>query len=148
MDLSLIKNKSKVMKFGHITIDDKIIFYKRKLVYAFTNLKPFLEGHVLLVPTRVEKSYSNLTETEVMELWISAKNIAENLKKYYHTDSVQMSIQDGKEAGQTVEHCHIHIIPIPEGYTSKGVDNEERKPRTLEEMAQEAEIYKQNFVFN
>ena len=148
MDSSLMKNNNKAMKFGNITIDDKIIFYKRRLVYAFTNLKPFLPGHVSLVPTRVEKNYSNLNETEVMELWISAKNIAENLKKYYHTDSIQMSIQDGKEAGQSVEHCHIHLIPIPEGYNPKGVDNDERIPRTLEDMAQEAETYKQNFVFN
>ena len=140
--------KNKIMKFGDITIDDKIIFYKRKLVFAFTNLKPFLPGHVLLAPTRVEKSYSNLTETEAIEMWISAKYISENLKKYYHTNSVQISIQDGKEAGQTVEHCHIHLIPIPEGYKSKGVDNDNRKARTLEEMTQEAEIYKQNFVFN
>ena len=140
--------KNKLMKFGPITIDDKIIFYKRKLVFAFTNLKPFLPGHVLLAPTRVEKSYANLTEAEAIEMWISAKNISENLKKYYHTNSVQISIQDGKEAGQTVEHCHIHLIPIPEGYKSKGVDNDDRKARTLEEMIQEAEIYKQNFVFN
>ena len=140
--------KNKIMKFGPITIDDKIIFYKRKLVFAFTNLKPFLPGHVLLAPTRVEKSYANLTEAEAIEMWISAKNISENLKKYYHTNSVQISIQDGKEAGQTVEHCHIHLIPIPEGYKSKGVDNDDRKARTLEEMIQEAETYKQNFVFN
>ena len=140
--------KNKIMKFGPITIDDKIIFYKRKLVFAFTNLKPFLPGHVLLAPTRVEKNYSSLTETEAIELWISAKNISENLKKYYHTDSIQISIQDGKEAGQTVEHCHIHLIPIPKEYISKGVEDDKRKARTLEEMAQEAEIYKQNFVFN
>ena len=136
------------MKFGDKTIDEKIIFYKRKLVFAFTNLKPFMPGHVLLCPTRVEKSYKNLTETEVIEMWISAKNISDNLKKYYHTDSVQISIQDGKDSGQTVEHCHIHLIPIPEGYKSKGVDNDNRKSRTLEDMIQEAEIYKQNFVFN
>ena len=147
MDISSIK-KNKVMKFAQYPIDEKIIFYKRKLVYAFVNYKPFLPGHVLLVPTRIEKSYSNLTETEAIEMWVSAKNIAENLKKYYHTNSVQISIQDGKDAGQTVEHCHIHLIPIPEGYKSKGVDNDNRKERTLEDMAQEAEIYKQNFVFN
>ena len=58
-----------------------MIFYKRKLVFAFTNLKPFMPGHVLLCPTRVEKSYKNLTETEVIEMWISAKNISDNLKK-------------------------------------------------------------------
>ena len=147
MDISSIK-QNKVMKFGDKTIDEKIIFYKRKLVFAFTNLKPFMPGHVLLCPTRVEKSYKNLTETEVIEMWISAKNISDNLKKYYHTDSVQISIQDGKDSGQTVEHCHIHLIPIPEGYKSKGVDNDNRKARTLEDMIQEAEIYKQNFVFN
>ena len=147
MDISSIK-KNKVMKFGDKTIDEKIIFYKRKLVFAFTNLKPFMPGHVLLCPTRVEKSYKNLTETEVIEMWISAKNISDNLKKYYHTDSVQISIQDGKDSGQTIEHCHIHLIPIPEGYKSKGVDNDNRKARTLEDMIQEAEIYKQNFVFN
>ena len=147
MDISSIK-QNKVMKFGDKTIDEKIIFYKRKLVFAFTNLKPFMPGHVLLCPTRVEKSYTKLTETEMIEMWISAKNISDNLKKYYHTDSVQISIQDGKDSGQTVEHCHIHLIPIPEGYKSKGVDNDNRKARTLEDMIQEAEIYKQNFVFN
>ena len=86
---------------------------------------------LLLVPARVEKSYSNLTEAEAIEMWVSAKNIAENLKKYYHTNSVQISIQDGKDAGQTVEHCHIHLIPIPEGYKSKGVDNNDRKALLL-----------------
>ena len=147
--MSFGKNKNKEYKFSEkITIDEKIIFYKRKLVYAFTNLKPLLPGHILLAPTRVEKSYGNLTETEVMDLWISAKNIAENLKRYYHTDSVQMSIQDGLEAGQTVEHCHMHIIPIPENYNPSSVDNVERNARSIEEMIQEAEIYKQNFIFN
>ena len=147
MDISSIK-KNKVMKFGDKTIDEKIIFYKRKLVFAFTNLKPFMPGHVLLCPTRVEKSYKNLTETEVIEMRISAKNISDNLKKYYHTDSVQISIQDGKDSGQTVEHCHIHIIPIPSGYNAQTIDDSSRKPRTKEEMAQEAEDYRNNFVFN
>ena len=147
MDISSIK-QNKVMKFGDKTIDEKIIFYKRKLVFAFVNLKPFLPGHVLLAPTRIEKSYTNLTESEAIEMWISAKNISDNLKKYYHTDSVQISIQDGKDSGQTVEHCHIHLLPIPEGYKSKGVDNDNRKARRLEDMIQEAEIYKQNFVIN
>ena len=141
MDLSSIK-KNKIYKFAEYTIDEKLIFYKRKLVYAFVNLKPIVPGHVLLSPTRVEKSYVNLTEAEAIEMWISAKVISENLKKYYHTNSVQISIQDGKEAGQTVEHCHIHILPIPEGSSIKEVDDEKRKERTFEEMSQEAEIYK------
>ena len=47
-----------------------------------------------------------------MELWISVKHISENLKKYYSTDSIQITIQDGEDAGQTIEHLHIHLIPF------------------------------------
>ena len=136
------------MKFGQNSIDSSQIFYQRKFVFAFTNLRPFLPGHVLLAPVRQEKKFANLTETEAMEMWISAKNIAENLKKYYHLDSVQISIQDGEDSGQTVEHCHIHIIPIPQNYNPRKIDDITRKNRTKEEMAQEAEDYRENFVFN
>ena len=142
------KEPKNQLKFANIPIDDSQIFYKRKFVFAFTNLRPIVPGHILLCPTREEKKYSDLTETEVMELWISAKNIIQNLKKYYGTDSVQVSIQDGEDAGQTVEHCHIHIIPIPSGYNAQTIDDSSRKPRTKEEMAQEAEDYRNNFVFN
>ena len=146
----MIKKDSKtILKFGRIKINESQIFYKRKFVFAFVNLRPFLPGHVLLSPTRVEKYYSNLTETELIELWISAKNIAENLKKFYHTDSVQINIQDGENSGQTVEHCHLHIIPVPNNYQPNNIDGDgEIKNRTIEEMAKEAEEYRNNFVFN
>ena len=101
------------MKFGNHIINNNQIFYLRKFVFGFVNIRPLLPGHVLLAPVRQEKKFSDLTETEAMEMWISAKNIAQNLKKFYHVESVQISIQDGEDSGQTVDHCHIHIIPIP-----------------------------------
>ena len=55
----------------------------------------------------------------------------ENLKKYYQTNSIQYTIQDGEDAGQTVPHCHIHVIPIPVGYVSKGTDNPNMKNRNI-----------------
>jgi hypothetical protein len=35
-----------------------------------------------------------------MELWISVKAIAENLKRFYSTDSVQVLIKDGEDSGK------------------------------------------------
>ena len=91
-------------------ISSNIVFYYRKYVYAFVNIKyinnkyirPFCDGHVLLCPIRKEKKFKDLTETEAMEIWISVKKISQNLKKYYKTDSVHIAIQDGEDAGKYI----------------------------------------------
>ena len=54
---------------------------------------------MLLIPNRIVKKYSELTETEAMESFISSKKIGENLKSYYQVDSIQYTIQDGEDAG-------------------------------------------------
>ncbi|KAI8375109.1 hypothetical protein EDC96DRAFT_437287, partial [Choanephora cucurbitarum] len=48
-------------------------------------------------------------------------------------------IQDGKEAGQTVPHVHLHIIPKR---FSEWDSVEDRAPRTLGDMKAEAEHLK------
>ncbi|KAK1353145.1 Bis(5'-adenosyl)-triphosphatase [Heracleum sosnowskyi] len=69
---------------------------------------------------------------------------------------------DGPQAGQTVPHVHIHIIPRKGGDFERNdeiyeaIDEKEKelkldldkdmKDRTLEEMAREAEEYKKLFV--
>ncbi|KAF9375305.1 hypothetical protein CPB97_011535 [Podila verticillata] len=94
----------------------------------------------------------------------SAQRIGHIIEKEYGGTSLTIACQDGPHAGQTVPHCHVHVIPRRLGdyvnnddiYTDianntvelltidmpvvphKGVDNEDRKPRTEEEMAQEA----------
>ncbi len=80
----MIKTIPNTVKFGTIDIKDSYIFYYRKYVFAFVNLRPVAPGHVLLSPLRKEKKYKDLTETEVMEMWTSAKKISDNLKKFYN----------------------------------------------------------------
>jgi diadenosine tetraphosphate (Ap4A) HIT family hydrolase len=80
----MLKTIPNTVKFGSIDIKDSYIFYYRKYVFAFVNLRPVTPGHVLLCPVRKEKKYKDLTETEAMELWISAKKISDQLKKFYN----------------------------------------------------------------
>ena len=56
-----------------------------------------------------------------------------------------IAIQDGKHAGQTVDHLHVHLIPRFENDFEdnddvyRGIESP-RKDRSLEEMEKEAEM--------
>ncbi|CAG8746396.1 15_t:CDS:2, partial [Racocetra persica] len=112
---------------------------------------------VLVAPFRVVPRFSELTFEEISDLFSSAQTIGKVIEREYHATSLTIAIQDGPEAGQTVPHCHVHLIPRKAGdYAnnddiykdidkSTKIDNEERVSRSLEEMAKEAEFLRQFF---
>jgi bis(5'-adenosyl)-triphosphatase len=117
-------------------------------------LKPIVPGHCLVIPKRVVKRFPDLTPEEVTDLWLSAQKIAPALEKFYNCTATTYAIQDGKDAGQTVEHVHIHIIPRRPGDFKRNddvyneIENDNRKPRTEEEMAEEARTLAKLFPDN
>ena len=62
----MIKTIPSSVKFGTIDIKDSHIFYYRKNVFAFVNLKPVHPGHILICPTRREK---NIKTYQKQRLW-------------------------------------------------------------------------------
>lgn len=129
------------MNFSNIIIPASHIFYQKKHVFSFVNLKPISKGHVLVCPTRSAKRYSNLNEIEAIELWIAVRNISSKLKKYYNTDTCSISLQDGDGSGQTIDHVHVHIIPLINNKLITSVDIDS-KYRDFQEMANEANEYR------
>ena len=92
-----------------------MIFFRSKLSFAFVNIKPVLPGHVLVSPVRVVKRFCELTEEEVADLFTSTQKIARVIEKAYDATSLSIAIQDGPDAGQTVEHVHVHVLPRKRG---------------------------------
>ncbi|CAO3593590.1 unnamed protein product [Absidia cylindrospora] len=90
---------------------------------------------------------------------LSTQRISSVIEKHYKASSLTFTIQDGPEAGQTVPHVHMHIIPRrKDDYENnddiyedldennqrqhdipKGADNEDRKPRSAADMTEEAD---------
>lgn len=112
---------------------------------------------------------SDLNSEEVSDLFLSVQTVGRVLEKAYKAQSLTMSLQDGIAAGQSVPHVHVHLIPrhstdfdgdndqiypalernemgLKEDLKASEVGSawrvpkdEDRKPRTAEVMAQEAE---------
>ena len=129
-----------------------MIFFRSKLSFAFVNIKPVLPGHVLVSPVRVVKRFCELTEEEVADLFTSTQKIARVLERAYNATSLSIAIQDGPDAGQTVEHVHVHVLPRKRGDLEQNDDiyealeehdkqkegSESLAFRTSEEMEKEA----------
>lgn len=75
------------------------------------NLKPLLPGHVLVSPLRVTPRLSDLTHSEVTDLFVTVQRVGRMIERVYGASSLNIAIQDGADAGQSVPHLHTHIIP-------------------------------------
>ncbi|CAM8984495.1 unnamed protein product [Rhodiola kirilowii] len=149
--------------FGPYKIDPTEVFYSTQLSYAMVNLRPVVPGHVLVCPKRDVKRFGDLTSEETTDLWLSAQKIGKKLEQYHNASSLTLTIQDGPQAGQTVPHVHVHILPrkvndfanndeiydaidLKEKELMQKLDlDKERVDRSSEEMAEEAANYRKLF---
>jgi histidine triad (HIT) family protein len=87
------------------------------LVWAFPTNIPITEGHTLVVPRRCVRSLSELTNAEILAIMRLAKRVQKALKKAFGAEAFNVCWNEGRIAGQTVPHFHLHIIPRKEGDT-------------------------------
>lgn len=134
--------------FGEIEIKPSQLFYQTQHSVAFVNKKPVLAGHVLMAPLRCSKRMADLTSAEIADLFSCVQKVQMVIEKKYDASSSTVGIQDGPDAGQSVPHVHVHILPRRPGDFERNDDiyrelqNHDKSPstkwRTEEDMAKEA----------
>ena len=82
------------------------------LAYASYDSFPVSEGHCLIIPKRHVKDYFDLSNEEIIacnDLIRGIKN--EIIKKDSSVKGFNIGSNAGKISGQSILHCHIHLIP-------------------------------------
>lgn len=153
--------------FGRFEISSNQIFHISTFSFAMVNLRPIVPGHVLVCSTRVTPLLSDLEDDEYDDLWRAVRVVEKVLKQQYKCDAFNVAVQDGAGAGQSVSHVHVHILPRYCGDLERNDDvydqleawaprddvsknkakldvpaDSERRDRTVEEMKNEATIYR------
>ena len=75
--------------------------------FAFLDINPVAEGHVLVIPKREVDYIFDLSDEETAAMHIFAKRVAKALKAAMPCRKVGMAV-----IGLEVPHAHIHLVPM------------------------------------
>lgn len=89
------------------------IVYEDELVYAFMDMEPINEGHVLLVPKEHYLDADEIPDEVLSHLMLVSKKIIGAIKRIYKCDGYSIMQNGGKF--NDVGHYHMHIFPRYEG---------------------------------
>ncbi len=85
--------------------------YEDKRYLAFLDINPINKGHVLVIP---KDHYDTLLNTPVdlaKDLLALIKTLAPAVMEASGASGFNLVVNNGKVAGQLVDHVHFHIIP-------------------------------------
>lgn len=96
--------------------EEREILAENEHSLAFMDAFPVTEGHTLIIPKRHVADYFELSEPEVAAI----NNLLhlrrrELLSKDTLIKGFNVGVNIGHVAGQSIMHCHVHLIPRREG---------------------------------
>ena len=95
---------------------NKDFVFENDLAFASFDSYPVSKFHSLVIPKRHTENYFDLNNDEILacnDLILKIKNKIQN-----EDSSVlgfNIGVNSGKVAGQSILHCHIHLIPRRKG---------------------------------
>ena len=84
--------------------------------YVINDAFPITEMHALIIPKRHVKTYFELNTDELGACHDLLNSIRSGiLDEDSSVEGFNIGMNNGTVAGQTIDHCHIHLIPRREG---------------------------------
>ena len=91
--------------------DEARIISRCNCAIAIRDQFPVSEGHTLIVPNAHVRSIFDLFAEEQCEVWSFVGQVRNHLAHELTVDAFNIGVNDGKNAGRTIDHAHIHVIP-------------------------------------
>jgi len=89
---------------------------QNELAFVSFDPYPISRHHCLIIPKRHIKDYFELSEDEIIACYQLINIVKNKIKeKDPSIKGFNVGTNSGKVAGQSIMHCHIHLIPRREG---------------------------------
>tara|TARA_B100000674_G_scaffold94628_1_gene67180 strand:+ start:537 stop:938 length:402 start_codon:yes stop_codon:yes gene_type:complete len=109
-------------------INSKELLFENKYAYSSYDSYPVSKFHTLIIPKRHVKDFFDLDNDEILACNELIKKIKKSILKIdKNIKGFNIGTNAGVVAGQSIFHCHIHLIPRREG----DVDNPQGGVRSV-----------------
>lgn len=88
------------------------VVYSDDDVVAFLDIRPITRGHTLVIPRRHSSGLTDLPSDLGGAMLSAAQLVAGGLRaSSIGADGINLAVNDGRAAFQTVFHTHMHVVP-------------------------------------
>ena len=109
--------------------------YEDDLILAFLDIAPFNIGHTVIIPKDHQNSITTLDEIYANRIIKMAPKIGVALMRTINAEGFNLFLNNGSVAGQTVWHCHMHVLPRFAG-DKVVISSEPQKYDNMDQMAE------------
>lgn len=88
---------------------------ENELAFAIYDHFPVNEGHVLVIPKRHFANFFEATTEEVAAIYSLLHDVKIIVDKEFSPTGYNVGININEDAGQTIMHLHVHLIPRYKG---------------------------------
>ena len=86
--------------------------FENSLAFSTYDSYPVSKHHALIIPKRHVENYFDMSDEEILSCNKLIKKMRYKIKEIDPTvDGFNIGTNSGKIAGQSIMHCHIHLIP-------------------------------------
>ena len=85
--------------------------YEDNKTLAFMDIMPQAEGHVLVIPKQKAVDLADLEPEYAAAVLMTSKKVMQAQRQIFEREGIIQMQLNGSQAGQTVFHYHVHLIP-------------------------------------
>lgn len=86
--------------------------YEDEQILSFLDIMPQSQGHALVISKWSRaRNILEMEDAALAQVMAGVKKVAAAIRTALNPDGIQIMQMNGSDAGQTVFHLHVHIIP-------------------------------------
>ena len=85
--------------------------YEDEHTLAFMDIMPQAEGHVLVIPKQKAVDLADLEPEYAAAVLMTSQKVMQAQRQVFAREGIIQMQLNGAQAGQTVFHYHVHLIP-------------------------------------